>query len=268
MNNFFSMLGVFLPVFLIHLDLFAQSNLSIGEWGDPCRYNPWSVLVNPAGVAESKSFSAGSMYRSPFLVEKLAKYDVVISSPVHQSGVATIHLSREGYSLLSRNTASLAYGRIFGHLVSSGIKFSYHYDAFGNGYGSSSWMTASAGVIIKFSEKVRVGVAVDNPGRSRYRSELPLRSPSTMVAGISWIRGHHLTLHAACTRSENQPLSFNAGLEYRPHRNLGFFVKAGGSPQPFYFGYVFRRSRCDISMASSYHELLGFSPQFSVTFKK
>ena len=227
----------------------------------------WSVMGNPAGFAEEKSFSASSYYQSVFLLKQTSATGFVVVVPAGKVGNIGAVYRQFGYSLYKEQMASVAFSRTFGSVVSAAIRFDYLATRFGNEYGHSGAFTGSAGLIARFTESLRLGVCVFNPQRTPLSGNSEERYPGIMQAGVSWSFGNQSELQFGVSKAVDAKPILQCGIQY--HVSERFHLHAGISNgyEPFSLGYSFRMGKLIIGMSSGYHYWLGFSPRFSITFK-
>jgi len=228
----------------------------------------WAVFDNPAGLSQEGAFSAGISYNSRFLMDELSAKAIAVVVPMKKAGNVGFGYQQFGYALYKDQHACLLYSKSFGANIAAGIRFDYLSTAFGGDYGNAAALTGSAGVIVRVSENIRLGATVFNPQRVEFSQDGKERYPGVIQAGMSWNFKGETELAIGISKTVNSKEILQTVFRYQVSK--GFLLHGGVSNghEPFSFGYVFKLSKFEICMASGYHYLLGFSPRFSLIFKK
>ena len=227
----------------------------------------WAVFDNPAGLADQTSFSTGISYHSQFLMQELSTKALAMVVPMKKAGNLGLGFQQFGYALYKDQRACLVYAKSFGPAVSAGIRFDYLATRFGENYGGASTISGSAGVIARVTEAIRIGVTVFNPQRAKFSKDGKERYPAIMLAGLSWNFGGETELALGISKAGNSKQIVQCALRYQVSPKFLLHGGVSNGADPFSFGYIFRIGRMEAGMASGYHNLLGFSPRFSLTFK-
>jgi len=227
----------------------------------------WAVFDNPAGIAEQTAFSTGISYQSQFLMQELSTKALAMVIPMKKVGNLGVGYQQFGYELYKDQRGCLVYSKSFGTAVSAGVRFDYIASKFGGEYGSTSAITGSVGVIARITEAVRVGASVFNPQRAKFSDDGEERYPAIMMAGLSWNFGGETELGLGISKSGDSKHLFQCALRYQVSPKFILHGSVSNGADPFLFGYAFKIGKLEIGMASGYHQMLGFSPCFSLTFK-
>ena len=228
----------------------------------------WSVFDNPAGCARLSSFTAGAAYHSTFLLNEMAEQSFGLVLPLKKYGNAGLCYQQFGYSLYKEQRACLLFARSFGTVVEAGVRLDYLSTRFGQDYGNSNTITGSAGIIFRVTEPIRVGVCVFNPHRAAFSKDSPERYPAVIEAGMSWTFTSGAELAFGISKFSDMKQIPEASLVYPVSKKFQLHAAFSGGGEPVEFGYMFRFSSFEISMASGYHPDLGFSPRLLLTYQK
>lgn len=227
----------------------------------------WAVFDNPAGIAQKKSFTAGASYQSRFLLQQLSAKAFAVVMPAGNVGGFGFGYQQFGYELYREQRACALYSRTFGTIVSAGIRFDYLSMRFGDTYGKTGIFTGSAGVIAKVTDELRVGVSVFNPQRAKVSKDGAEHYEAVMLAALSWNFANETELAVGITKGGNSKAIMQCGLRYEVSPKFLMHAGVSNGVESFSFGYTFQLSKIEIGMASGYHQLLGFSPRFTLIFK-
>jgi hypothetical protein len=229
----------------------------------------WSVNNNPAGMAFAKKASAGLYVENHYFLKDLSNQVAAFTQPT-RSGVFGSSIQYSGNSIFNTMNAGLAYARLFGNQVATGIKLDILRTSLSEGYGTSTCGTFEVGMQLLLANKLFLGVHIFNPLYTRLSKNENEKIPAIMRTGLTYSYSGALSISTELKKNSENPLEFLTGLEYK-FSGKGF-IRMGFSTAPFTYsfgvGYVIRQLSIDIS--SCYHEILGISPQASLqyTFEK
>ncbi len=225
----------------------------------------WSVFNNQAGLAYLNSSSAGIYYENRFLIKELALSAANFSMPFKSGGVA-ITFSRFGFKLWNENKIGLSVARKFGQYLAVGAQLDYlliHQD---ENYKNLNFITFEAGMLIRFSDKVSLGIHTYNPLNVRISANSDERSAATFRIGPSYKASEKFLIICEVRKSTNEDPVFSAGAEYKVLKS--FFLRTGISTNPslWSFGAGINLGNLNIDVSASDHYILGFSPQIAITY--
>jgi hypothetical protein len=126
--------------------------------------------------------------------------------------------------------------------------------------------TATVGATYAFGRNLVLGAQVFNPNEQRITETGNERVPSMVRFGA---RYRFSDLVFACSEVEqslNTKPVFKAGIEYKPVSVLVLRAGVSGNPRTSSFGFGLVLKKFQIDMAGSFHPVLGFTPQFGITF--
>ncbi len=228
----------------------------------------WSAHHNQAGLGFITKACAGVSYENRFLVPELGLSGAVVALPLKEKrGTFGLSIRKFGYSQYSESKIGLGFGRAFGEHLSIGMQINYQNVQFADVYGSKTAFTVEAGAIYKLSPVLTVAAHVFNPNRSRLTELDQDRLPVAMRFGLRYQFSNMVFIAAETEKdSYNKPV-FRAGIEYMAGSVL--YLRAGMGSQPISssFGFGLKLKKLQIDMAGNFHPVLGFSPQFSLTYQ-
>jgi hypothetical protein len=226
----------------------------------------WSVFNNQAGLAWSREVSAGIYLENRYLLRETSLKAAAFAIPfkIGSFGLSVQHF---GFSLYSEMKAGLAYARSFGTRFSAGLQLDYLRIQLAENYGKRNLVTCEVGIQFKATETLTIGTHFINPVPIRISKEYAGYLPTCMIMGLSWKVIRSLILAAEVEKNIKQKPSFKAGLEY--HLVKHFCARLGviTNPTIITFGFGTEWGRFQVDLASSYHLVLGYSPQFSLIYK-
>jgi hypothetical protein len=226
----------------------------------------WSAHHNQAGLGYIRRFSAGAYYESRFLVPELGLSGLAVAMPVGKGSLG-LSIRNFGYQLYQENKIGLGYGRRFGDQLSIGMQLNMHTVTFQEPYGSTIAISAEVGAQYRVGKAVTLAAHVFNPTQTRLAEFDNERIPSAIRFGAQYRFSPKVFVVGEIESTLYTKPSMRAGFEYRPVEAL--YVRAGLAGNPFNssFGFGVRWKRLQMDFAGTFHQVLGFTPRFSLTFQ-
>lgn len=225
--------------------------------------DPFSLFNNQAAMAFIKDISIGLFTERRFMLSELGYNAGGVIIPT-KSGVFGLSFNYAGFDVYNEKKAGLSYARLFTEKISGGIQIDYLGTSIAE-YGNGSTFTFEAGLMVKITDKFSTGAHVFNPVRvnSGFVEE---KVPTTLKLGVSYEPGKKVWLAAEAKKNIDEPAQFCAGLEYRVidalHLRAGFET----NPGLYSFGVGINVQQLKIDLATTYHQVLGVSPQISLSY--
>jgi hypothetical protein len=227
--------------------------------------NTWSVNNNQAGMASIKQSQAGLFFDNHYYLKELSYQACGLTLPTRY-GVFGSSISNSGSSAFQTLKTGIAYARLFGFHFSAGIQLDLLYSHLSEGYGSHTTGTFEAGIQLNMTDKLKFGAHIFNPVRAHLSAFSNERIPVIFNTGLSYAYSGSLQAEAEVMKSTETPMELLTGLEYK-FIGKGF-IRLGMATSPLRYsfgaGFIFKQFSFDI--ASTYHEVLGFSPQVSIQY--
>ena len=265
---------VFLVFFFTSLFLFAQFETSGARsaalgGSSITQQDVFSAQNNQAGLGFVKSISVGAFFENRFLVKQLNHSSFLFAIPV-KKGTFGITYNGFGYTQFKQDKFGISYGILLSENFSVGVQINYHSIRIGDIYGRTNALTAALGFQGKLTKQITVAAHVLNPNRTKLVDYNNERMPSAIKLGIQYAYSEKLNIQLEADKNSNSKLNFKGGVEYMPAKD--FYLRFGvtSNPNLFSFGTGFKINAIKIDISSSYHQVLGFSPQVALhsTFGK
>ncbi len=225
----------------------------------------WSAQQNQAGLGFVHAVSAGVYYENRFSLKELSLKGAVIAVPV-KGGAFGLCISNFGYSLFSENKYCFSFAKAFSEKFSMGIAMDYLTTKIGEGYGSKGAFAAEVGIQAKPIKGLTIGAHVFNPTHAKLSDYDNERIPTIIRLGADYNFSDKVTLALETEKDIALKSVFKAGIEYKAVKE--FYLRAGICTNPglssFGFGLNLKNFKVDVS--ANYHQVLGFSPQFGMTY--
>jgi len=225
----------------------------------------WAVHNNQAGLGFVKSFTAGAYYENRFLMNSLSIKSGAVAMPTKQ-GTFGLAFTSFGYSLFSQNKIGLGFGKLFGEKFSAGIQMDYLSTKISE-YGSKNIFAAELGIQANPLKNLTIGAHVFNPTREKMADYNDEKIPTILRIGFDYKFSDKVFTAIETEKDIDHKAIVKMGVEYRPVKE--FFIRAGVATNPSLscFGIGINLKNIQLDIASSYHSVLGLSPQIGLTYK-
>lgn len=228
----------------------------------------WQNYLNPAGIiTPSEKWQAGAAYVNRFSLSELSTRELVASVKAGKGRFGLI-VQSFGYEAYRQNQFSGAYAMKLNEKLRVGVQLNYYSLSIAEGYGNYNALSANIGFQYDFNENISAGLVVKNPNRSQLSStEINAYLQSVIAGGIKFKVAQNLTLLADVSKDLDLDPNFSAGLEYMPIEE--WFIRGGISTldRGLSFGFGYAPAKWSVDLASMYHQVLGFSPMISFTYR-
>ncbi|MCD6066467.1 MAG: hypothetical protein K0S33_1293 [Bacteroidetes bacterium] len=225
----------------------------------------YSAQNNQAGLGFLKNISAGAYYENRFLLKQLGYSSLTGALPIKR-GTFGLTYTSFGYSMFRQSKAGLGYGMKLGESFSAGVGLNYLSYSIGDIYGKAHAFSVELGLQGKLSKQVTVAAHIYNPNRAQITNYNNEKIPSQLKFGVQYKFSKQLLVIAEAEKSTYTNINFKGGIEYAPAKE--FYIRAGVNSYPtqaaFGIGVNLEGLRFDLS--SSYHNILGFSPQVGLSY--
>lgn len=226
----------------------------------------WSAFHNQAGLAQMKNISAGAYIENKFLISDLSLKAFTIAVPTSKVGTFALSATMFGGSLYNEKKVGVGYGKKLGEKFSAGVQLDYLSTYIAENYGTRSSFAVELGILAEPIKNLKLGAHVFNPNRAKVAEYADERIPAILRFGASYKFSEKILISAEEEKDIDQKSVFKAGLEY--HVVDAVYLRGGISSNPSLstFGFGLKIKQVVIDMAASWHQELGFSPQFSLSY--
>jgi len=230
-----------------------------------CLDDVWAFHHNPGALATVKTLSAGAYYETRFLTKELQTQGLVVAVPL-KTGVISVGAQLYGYEQYRNTRAGVGYSMGLGEKISAGVQVNMQLLKFGGNYGSSANATVEAGILAEITKKWKLGVSVMNLGRQQIAS-LDSRYTSVLRMGSFYAPSRKVNILFEVEKQVIHPVSFKGAVEYFPADQFVLRFGAHTGPTAFSFGMGYRKNGFFIDAGTNYHPVLGWTPNFGLTYQ-
>ncbi len=226
----------------------------------------WSTHHNQAGLGWLTNPEMGVFYQNRFLIKEMSYMGGAFALPTN-SGTFGLSYSNFGYSLYGESKTGLAYGMKFSDRVAGGIQVNYHSIRLGNNYGSRNTASVELGLQSKITQQLSIGCHVFNPTQSKLDDYNDERIPTIIRLGLNYAFSDKVFLAIETEKDIDFNPVFRAGIEYKANDKIYFRGGIGTNPTLAAFGVGINHQSFKIDIASTYHQVLGFTPEISLNYQ-
>lgn len=226
----------------------------------------WAFQNNPGALGAINTFSAGLSYENRFLLKEFQTQGFAVAIPL-KVGVISVGGDMFGYRNYRSYQAGVGYSMKLSEKFFAGVQLNYKGLSLSSNYGSKHSISAAAGIYAKVTENWKIGVSAYNVGRAKLSDFEDDRFTTVFRLGTSYLFSKKFLIAMEGEKDIDNPFRFKTGLEYEPLNN--FFIRGGVQTTPieFSFGFGYHFQQIHIGIGSSYHQILGWSPNFSIVFQ-
>ena len=225
----------------------------------------YSAQNNQAGLGFLKNASVGAYYENRFLLKQLSYSSFVGALPI-KKGAFGLTYTGFGYSAFKQSKLGLGYGMKLSENFSAGVGLNYLTYRIGDIYGKASAFAVELGLQGKLSKQITVAAHIYNPNRAKITNYNNEKIPSQLRFGVQYKFSKQLLVLAEAEKSTYTNVNFKGGVEYAPAKE--FYLRAGANSYPTQvaFGIGVNLEGLKFDLSSSYHNILGFSPQVGLSY--
>lgn len=225
----------------------------------------WSHFNNPGAVAKVEAFSVGVSYENRFLLKELQSQSVASVIPL-KVGAVSIGGQMFGYREFRSFKAGVGYGMQLGEKFYAGVQMNYLGVQLNDAYGSKNGVSGDVGMLGAITENWLIGISVGNVFRSKLSEFQDDRMTTLMRFGSSYKLSDKALISGELEKDISNPMRVKAGVEYKPIKQFALRGGIATAPIEFSFGVGYLTRTISVNVGSSYHQILGWSPHFGLTF--
>ncbi len=255
--------------FFPFIHLFGQEYFSVGSRSNSMANatvalpDCWSYNYNPGSLGVVKNKFVGISYANRFLLKELQNQSLVYVHPL-KVGVLSFGFLFHGLDVYKTMRIGVGYSLKLTNKLYAGIQLNYNRFQFSTYYGSKNSMSAEAGIYALITEKWKIGCSVFNIGNSKISTNE--RLPSIIRLGSVYQLSEKVLFAIEADKNINYKLRLKGAFEYNIHSD--FYLRFGIANQPieFSFGIGYKLKKFQLDLGSSYHQIIGWSPNLSLTY--
>ena len=224
----------------------------------------YSAFSNQAGLAYLPAFSAAIAAEQRFLVSDIQSFSAAAALPT-SSGTFGLTLNYYGFEDFNEQRVGLAYARKLFDKLSIGAQFLYLGTRIPE-YGNKASFTFEAGLLMEIIKGLSLGVHVYSPARISLLEDENL--PTRLGLGLVYQPSSKVLINVEVEKDIDYKIRLKSGVEYQIVDPLYLRVGVATEPTLVSFGLgVQLKNSVYIDFASSYHQVLGFTPAVGISYR-
>ena len=258
---------IFLPISLLSSNgdgSIGPRSAALGH-ASVCLADVWSAQNNQGNLGFITKCQAGAFYENRFFVKELTQTGFAAAIPI-KKGTFGLSYSNMGYQLYRESQTSLSYGMKLNDNIAAGVAIDYLTTKIADVYGKANTLTGSVGLTAKLLPQVVISTHIYNPFRTKITNYNNEKIPTIFKFGVQYIFSSKVFFIAESEKTSAQKINIKGGIEYCPSSLV--YIRVGGATYPSQaaFGVGVNYNGLKIDLSSSYHSILGFSPQIGLSY--
>lgn len=252
------------PKMMYAEDLFSYAD--IRSWSMGKTFTAICSSGNPSGYAFETKSTIAANYINRYGMKELSTYSCfgMYNNRILNTG---IYISRFGMNAYNENKASIYFSRQLSEHIALGIRINYLFWQMYSMENNVHAITADIGMLIKPTEKLTIGMVINNPVRKGIiKGKSMDKLPVMIAAGISYEPLSTLLLTCEVEKSISEEVYYKAGAEYMPIKELA--IRIGIIARPFIptFGIGINLKAFSINLGAKYHNTLGLEYMCGINY--
>ena len=238
----------------------AKSN-SLGGCG-LLQNSVWSNFTNQAGLAEINQFTIGVGTENSFGIKELNTHTAVFALPVN-GGVFGLNIAYTGFDLYNESKIGLAFAKKLSDDFNVGIQVDYLGVYADGATDNHNNFTFEIGAQKRLMRELTLGAHIFNPIGVKLNENENI--PSIFKLGLRYDANDKVAIFTEGELESEQNAKLKLGLEYKIIKQLQLRAGFSTNPAKNTFGVGYTLNNIQLDVAVKRHQLLGYSPQFSVS---
>ena len=223
----------------------------------------FSITSNQAGIAFLENASVGLLAEQRFLSADIRQFGAVAGLPT-RFGSFGLLIQTFGFDVYNEQKIGLAYARKLSKKFAIGVQFDYLNTQVSE-YGNFNAISFEAGLQTEVLKNLWLGASVSNPFRIEVAPDEYL--PTQFNIGLSYRFSNKILIACEIEKDFEYPTSARVGLDYHIIEPLSIRLGVGTEPVQNSFGIGIHLKQFTLDFAARYHQILGFTPTFSMSYQ-
>lgn len=257
--------------FLIIFNTIAQSGITMSSGAKGAAMantsntfqDVFALASNQAGIAFLENTSVGLLAEQRFLSADIRQFGAVAAMP-SKFGSFGLLVQTFGFDVYNEQKIGLSYSRKLSKKFAIGVQFDYLNTRISE-YGSFNGVSFEGGLQAEVLKNLWLGASITNPFRIEVAPDEYL--PTQLNLGLSYRFSDKILIATEVQKDFEYPASARVGLDYRIIEPLSIRLGVGTAPIQNSFGVGIHLKNFTLDFAARYHQILGFTPTFSMTYE-
>jgi len=224
--------------------------------------NVWSNLSNQAGLAEITQLSVGVSTKNSFGIKELSTHVAIFALPV-SGGVFGLNVAYTGFELYNETKIGLAFGKKLSKSFNVGIQADYLGIYADGSTNNKNSFTFEIGAQKRLMRDLTLGTHIFNPIAVKLNETEVI--PTIFKLGLRYDANSKVSVFTETELENGENGILKAGLEYKIIEQLQLRTGFSTNPAKNTFGIGYTLNNIQVDIAINRHQLLGYSPQFSIS---
>lgn len=224
----------------------------------------FALTKNQAGIAFLDETSVGLLGEQRFLNNDIRHIGFVAATPT-SLGAFGILVQSFGFDAFNEQKIGVAYGRKLADKMAIGIQFDYLNTRIPE-YGNQGVLTFEGGLQAEIMDNFWLGASIFNPIRTQEQDSIGVVNATKFNFGLSYLFSEKVFLAAEVEKDFQEATAVKVGLDYRIIDPISLRLGVGTAPTLNSFGVGIHLQQVRLDFAASYHQILGFTPTFSMNY--
>ena len=224
--------------------------------------NVWSNLSNQAGLAEITQLSVGVSTKNLFGIKELSTHVAIFALPV-SGGVFGLNVAYTGFELYNETKIGLAFGKKLSKSFNVGIQVDYLGIYADGSTNNKNSFTFEIGAQKRLMRDLTLGTHIFNPIAVKLNETEVI--PAIFKLGLRYDANSKVSVFTETELENGENGILKAGLEYKMIEQLQLRTGFSTNPAKNTFGIGYTLNNIQVDIAINRHQLLGYSPQFSIS---
>jgi len=222
----------------------------------------WSNLTNQAGIADINKLTVGAGFENSFGLKELSTRSAVVALPVN-TGVFGINITYTGFELYNESKIGLAFAKRLSPSFKIGVQIDYLQIYAEESTNNKNTLTFEIGAQKKLIQKLTLGAHIFNPIGSKLNEEENI--PSIFKLGLRYDANQKVSVFTEAELEGEQDTKLKIGIEYNIINQMQLRTGFSTNPAQNTFGIGYSLNKIQFDIAIKRHQILGYSPQFSIS---
>lgn len=224
----------------------------------------FSVFHNQAFLTEYKNYAASISYRQPYFIQGYSQSALSFVCPI-QASVLAVGVTQSSIGEYKESSIGISIAQRLSEKLSAGILINFFDLNFPEEGAHKGSIQVDGGIGYRLSNRLSLGFHLRNIVQSKIETfQYNLSFPLIVRLGASFMLSEQILMAVEAVFDNENRLNFRNGLEYKLLEC--FWLRGGVSVKPFQhsFGLGYSWNLFQLDFAMVHHEILGFTPTFSI----
>ena len=224
----------------------------------------FALTKNQAGIAFLQQPTVGILAEQRFLNNDIRHVGLIAALPSTVGSFGFL-LQHFGFDTYNEQKIGIAYSRKLSDKFALGAQFDYLNTRIAE-YGSRGILTFEVGIQAEIIDDLWLGATVFNPVRTQVQDSIGVFNTTTFNFGAAYLFSKKITIAAEVEKDFQAPATVSIGLDYHLVEPISLRLGISSLTASSSFGVGIHLQKVQLDFAATYHQILGFTPTFSMQY--